>query len=342
MVASIQQHAGEQRSDEACAAGHQHTPCPVPRALVRLHRKRCIEQLLERDGARAVDVAPPHEAVDAADRPDADARVLEALAERPHHGAFDRGHRDDHFPHVALLRDGEGILHRSEDRHAVERGADLGGVVVQESDELHPRCGAFHELAADREAVLARPYDEHPMRGRHSLDRRTFPPLGVGHRPAAQRAHADAEEQHQEHQQQGGSGSQVQQPEELQHEQRDEHDGAREGHGERVRQAGVAPDRPVRAAQRVGHDQEQADQQRERNRLGHAEGGNPFTHRHRDHDRGRGAPEVDARFDRAPRHGVREPGVYESGYGREGPDGPGDAVGELVQFEAGRGHPNSG
>src|SRR2546429_2733629 len=33
--------------------------------------------------------------------------------------------------------------------------------------------------------------------------------------------------------------------------------------------------------------------------------------------RSRGAPEVDARFDRTPRHGVREPGVDEPGDGRE-------------------------
>src|SRR2546430_10335722 len=51
--------------------------------------------------------------VDAADRADADPDLLEAAAERPHHGAGGRGHRHDHLAHIVTLRQREGVAHPS-------------------------------------------------------------------------------------------------------------------------------------------------------------------------------------------------------------------------------------
>ena len=199
-------------------------------------------------------VPPAHEAVDAADGPDPDARLLEAAPERAHHGPGGRGHGHDHLAHVVALGQREGVAHGSEHRHAVEHGAVLDGIVVEESDQLHVRCGAFHQLASDGQAVLARAGDQHAVGRGEPAARWPRPLPGFGHRPATQRAHAHAQEQRQQHDEQEGGHRHPQRPEPAQREQRAQHDGARHAERDRLTHAGVAPDGPVAAAQPVRDD----------------------------------------------------------------------------------------
>ena len=148
-VAALEEHAGQMRADKARSTGDQHASLAVGGAVVATGEDRGIEQLAQCRPPRPVEIAAQHEALDAADRADADPRFLEPPAEGPYDIRTRRGHGGDHLAHVMMLREREGVLERPEDRHAVQDRSELGGIIVEEPHQLYPRCGAVGQLAAD-------------------------------------------------------------------------------------------------------------------------------------------------------------------------------------------------
>ena len=236
------------------------------------------------------------------------------------------------------LRERDGVAHASHHRHAVQQGAVLGGVVVEEPHQLHARRGAFQQLAPDGQAVLARAGDQHAVRGGESRARWVRPLFGFGHRPAAQRAHAPAQEQREQHRQEQGGHRQAQRAEPAQREQPAQDDHTRHAEGERLPHAGVAPDGAVAATQTVRHDEYEPDQQGERSGLAHAHRAYALARGHRRHDGARAAAEIHAHLHGPPHARVAQPAVQRAHGGGEGPDGPEEPLGDLVQLEAGRSH----
>ena len=281
-----------------------------------------------------MDVAPLHEAGDSADGPHANPDVLQPPPERAYDLSSGGGHGDDDFAHRAMLRQRERLLEPSQHRHAVHNHVLLGRVIIEKADELHSRDVTRRQLACDREAMPARSGDQHSARRVHLR----YPVAVLGERPAAQAAHRYAEQQHEHHDQQQRRDGEIQHASGAHHQQRHQHEYARDTKGACLGQAGVTPHRAVAPDQRVGEHDQDPDEQDQRGGLGQPIRGESFADRYRRHHRAGSTHEVHCRFRAAAQRRPVERAIERARGAPHHPRRPTEPSSERVALEPERCH----